>query len=98
MGNQFLDQYSLLHYASGVLAFHWGITPFAWFLSHAAFEFVENTEPGMKFINGYLTWWPGGKPFADSALNMLGDNLSAAAGYWSAHYLDKKGKEWGWYS
>ena len=89
MGKQLLDQYSLLHYASGVMAYHWGFEPLAWFLSHAAFEFVENTEGGMGFINQYLTWWPGGKPYADSALNMLGDNLAAAAGYWCAHYLDK---------
>ena len=46
MGKQLLDQYSLLHYASGVMAYHWGFEPLAWFLSHAAFEFVENTEGG----------------------------------------------------
>ena len=97
MGNQFLDQYSLLHYASGVMAFHWGISPLAWFLTHAAFEFAENTVPGMKFINTHLTWWPGGKPKADSMMNILGDNLSAAAGYWCAYYLDKLGTKWGWY-
>ena len=97
MGNLFLDQYSLLHYASGVMAFHWGLQPLTFFLAHVAFEFAENSLPGMNFINENLTWWPGGKPHADSFLNMVGDNVSAAVGYWSAYYLDKLGKEYGWY-
>lgn len=97
MGNQLLDQYSLLHFASGVVAFHWGLEPLTWFLAHASFEFAENTVPGMNFINKYLTWWPGGKPKADEFLNIIGDNLSAV-GYWSAHYLNKLGDKYGWYS
>ena len=98
MGNQLLDQYSLLHFARGVVAFHWGLEPLTWFLAHASFEFAENTVPGMSFINKYLTWWPGGKPKADEFLNIIGDNLSAAVGYWSAHYLNKLGDKYGWYS
>ena len=50
MGKQLLDQYSLLHYGSGIMAYHLGLEPLLWFLSHAAFEFVENTEGGMNFI------------------------------------------------
>ena len=82
MGNQFLDQYSILHFATGAIAYFWGVPALPWFLVHVPFEIAENTKPGMNFINNNLTWWPGGKPYADSALNMLGDNLSAAAGYW----------------
>lgn len=98
MGKQLLDQYSLLHFASGVMAFHFGLEPLTWFVGHLVFEFAENTVPGMKFINGYLTFWPGGKPKADTLLNIVGDNISAAVGYWSAHYLDAIGKKFGWYS
>ena len=97
MGNQLLDQYSLLHYASGVVAYYWGLKPLTFFLSHLAFEIGENTTLGMKFINQHLTWWPGGKPRADTLTNMVGDNLSAAAGYWCAYFLDSYGIRQGWY-
>ncbi len=97
MGNNFLDQYSLLHYAAGVIAFFWNVGPWTWLFAHAAFECVENTGPGMKFINTHLTWWPGGKPRADSLLNIVGDNLSAIAGWWCAKHLNDVGKRRGWY-
>lgn len=98
MGKQFLDQYSLLHYASGIIAYYWGLSPLTFFLTHVGFELAENTTAGMKFINQNITWWPGGKPQADSFLNILGDNLSAAAGYWCGFYLDKVGTTRGWYN
>jgi hypothetical protein len=86
MGKRFLDQYSLLHWASGVVAYHWGVPPLHWFLAHAAFELVENTAAGMRFINN-LVFWPGGKPRADSPRNIFGDNLSAMFGWFCAHFL-----------
>ena len=70
MGLNFLDQYSLLHYATGVMAYFWGIPPLPFFLAHVGFEAAENTETGMEFINRNLTWWPGGKPRADSFSNI----------------------------
>ena len=89
MGQRFLDQYSVLHYAQGVIAYFLNTPPFLWFISHATFEFLENTGPGMHFINTVLKdAWPGGKPEADSVLNVLGDNLAAQVGYWSARSLD----------
>ena len=90
MGKQFLDQYSLLHACQGVIAYFFGTPPFTWFVSHATFEFLENSGPGMHVINKYLTFWPGGKPEPDEPINILGDNLSAAAGYWFARCVDKK--------
>ena len=98
MGQQFLDQYSILHFSSGAIAYFWGIDFFKWFVIHASFEVVENTEAGMKFINENLTWWPGGKPKADKMLNVLGDNAAALFGWWVASQLDKTGKEKKWYS
>ena len=58
MGKQFLDQYSLLHYASGIVAYFWGLSPLTFFLTHVGFELAENSTVGMKFINQNLTWWP----------------------------------------
>ena len=97
MGKQFLDQYSLLHYASGVVAYFWGLEPLTFFLLHVGFELAENSTVGMNFINQHLKFWPGGKPYPDSFANILGDNLSAACGYWSGYYLDQAGRKQGWY-
>jgi len=97
MGVQFLDQYSLLHFSSGVVAYNFGIPFIHWFVIHLGFELGENTEIGMKFINQYLTFWPGGKPRKDEPINVLGDNLSAIVGWYSAKLLDDCGKKQGWY-
>ena len=80
MGKQLLDQYSLLHFSTGVAAYFWGVPPFNWFLAHVTFEAVENTEAGMRFINQNVSWWPGGKPKRDELINILGDNISAMLG------------------
>ena len=97
MGNQLLDQYSLLHFATGVVAYFWNIGFITWAFFHGAFELIENTPQGMKFINKNLTWWPGGKPKADAWINIIGDNLSAIAGWYCAERLDEMGKRRGWY-
>ena len=96
MGNQFLDQYSVLHWASGVIAYFWGVPAATWFIAHVGFEVAENTEAGMKFINNF-SWWPGGKPRADEFINIVGDNVSAMAGWWCAYQLDEMGKREKWY-
>ena len=98
MGNQLLDQYSVLHFACGVIAYFWGVPAATWFFAHAAFEVAENTAAGMAFINKSLTWWPGGKPRADDFMNIVGDNLSAMVGWWTAAKLDELGKSRGWYT
>ena len=98
MGIYLFDQYSLLHFASGVIAYFFGINWVVWFLLHSLFEFVENTNAGMALINNYLTFWPGGKPYPDSFLNNIGDTISAMAGWVLAMYLDKVGVEKKWYT
>ena len=86
MGKQFLDQYSLLHFSQGIIAYFLGTPPFTWFVSHATFEFLENSGPGILLINKYLTFWPGGKPEADSAINILGEDrvkwVHPDCGFW----------------
>ena len=52
---------------------------------HTLFETVENTQFGMNFINKYITFWPGGKPTADSFINIIGDTVSACG--WLSAYL-----------
>ena len=97
MGNQFLDQYSILHFATGCIAYFWGVPALPWFLAHVTFEIAENTKPGMDFINNNMAWWPGGKPRADNLENIVGDNFATMIGWWAAYKLDEIGKREHWY-
>tara|TARA_B100001113_G_C20992262_1_gene571053 strand:+ start:434 stop:919 length:486 start_codon:yes stop_codon:yes gene_type:complete len=98
MGYQMFDQFTYLHFASGIVAYFWGVSLRLWFLVHTFFEIIENTNVGMKLINQYVKIWPGeGKPEADSAGNMIGDTISATLGWASAYFLDRLGYERGWY-
>jgi len=88
MGVELLDKYSLLHFATGVIAYHWSVPIIHWFIAHGSFELLENTEEGMNIINK-ITLWPGGKQRADSWTNMVGDHICALAGWFAADTLDK---------
>ena len=84
------DKYSLLHFASGIIAYFWGVSFKTWMILHVLFEYLENTRVGMKFINDYFKLWPGGKSKADSFENsMIGDNISAALGWIVSRAIDK---------
>ena len=97
MGKRNLDQFTYLHFASGIIAYFWGVSLSTWMIFHFAFEMAENTGMGMMVINKYLKFWPGGKPHADSLVNIVGDNIDAALGWMSAYYLDEFGTRMGWY-
>jgi hypothetical protein len=54
------------------------------------FEYVENTKIGIHFINTYIPAWPGGKYQKESFMNsMIGDNISAVAGWAFASFVEK---------
>lgn len=86
MGTVLADAYSLLHFSVGVLARHWAVGFWIFFIVHTLFEIVENTGPGMHFINTYIKAWPGGKSHADSTLNRIGDTAFAMLGWLIADY------------
>lgn len=86
MGTKFTDKYSLLHFATGIVAFYWNIGLNMWIFLHILFEYVENTTSGMFIINKYITYWPGGKNFADSITNSIGDTIYAILGWLLAKY------------
>lgn len=88
MGVYFTDEYSLLHLATGIVAYYWGISFTAWFVAHAAFELIENTEYVMRVIR-LITLWPGGKSRADTGLNSTGDQFYSCMGWGLAHYSSK---------
>ena len=87
------DEFSLLHFASGIVAYFWGVPFFWWLIIHTVFEYIENTNMGMKFINNYAHFWPGGGHKKETFVNsMIGDNISAAAGWALAALVEKRGK------
>lgn len=88
MGLLLFDQYTYLHFASGIVAFFWGISLSNWMILHMIFELAENTKTGLYFINRF-TFWPGGKPYKDSLMNILGDNIGTLLGWLSALAVEK---------
>jgi len=44
-----------------------------------------------------MVFWPGGKPYAYSKINSVGDTIGALLGWASAYGLDKYGETRGWY-
>jgi hypothetical protein len=100
MGEYFFDQYSILHMASGVIAYFFGIKLYIWIIIHILFEIIENQPIFIKFNNEYLKWfWPGGKEKPDSFVNsMIGDNFFAISGWLVSYGLDKYYKEPNWFN
>jgi hypothetical protein len=96
MGSYLFDQYSLLHFAVGVVMYFWGISLYTWNMIHIFYEFIENTQIGINFIDQYITWWPGGKKHSDTIVNNVGDIISGAIGWYSAQWLDYYGKVHHW--
>lgn len=80
MGTDWLDEYTPLHFAVGVICYYWGVSLVTLTLLHILFELVENTEKGMAFIRSFPLW-PGGKSHADSWNNQVSDTLASAAGW-----------------
>jgi hypothetical protein len=97
MGFRLFDQYTLLHIASSIVAYYWGLSFTEWMIVHTLFELAENTEIGIHFINHYLSMWPGGKQGPDGWLNMTGDTIAAVFGWYIAYSLDEYGSSNGWY-
>lgn len=93
MGVYFTDQYSLLHFSSGVIAYFFGINIWAWFLLHLLFEMIENTTTGVKFIDEKIPFWPGGKRAPDSAINSIGDVFYGMVGFLIAKKLEERLKK-----
>lgn len=91
MGTNLIDQYSLLHFATGIVAYFWGLNLYQWFYIHLLFELIENTNTGMYIINIYFKdIWPGGKPTSDSFINSIGDTIFSILGWVLADYISAK--------
>lgn len=98
MGINFMDQYSLLHFAVGIIVYFWGVSLPNWFIMHTLFELLENSNIGINIINTlFKDVWPGGKDYADSTLNTIGDGVFAILGWLFAWYVDYYGSKLGLY-
>ena len=103
MGRYFMDQYSLLHISTGIMCYFWNMSLITSVMIHLAFELLENTQLGMHIINTYLSdfgffRWPGGKPYADSTINVFGDNVFFTGGWILAKFVDWYGSKKGYYT
>lgn len=99
MGINFIDQYSLLHFAVGIICYFFGFSFINFNILHIIFEYIENTEFGMIIINTYFKdIWPGGKFKADSLLNSTGDIIFGAMGWILAYIVDKYATKYGLYA
>ena len=88
MGTQAFDRYSLLHLASGIVSFYWGLSLILSLVVHTVFEVLENTKYGVHIIDNYLSekalgvfGWPGGKKKPDTVINSVGDTIAFALGW-----------------
>jgi hypothetical protein len=87
MGFSFYDQYSLLHFATGVVAFFWGLSIETWIVLNIIFEITENSQIGYKLIKDRIKEWPGSKPSPDSKINSVMDIIFGIIGYLVAKKL-----------
>lgn len=84
MGVYFTDKFSLLHFASGIIAYYWNITFINWVLIHSLYELIENRPTIVKLIDR-IPIWPGGKKSSDSIINSIGDSFYALLGWIFTH-------------
>ena len=101
MGEKIADQYSLLHFSVGTVAYFLKFSFLTALILHLLFEYFENTENGVKIINRYIIKpgvfkWPGEKRKPDSYINSLFDNLFFIFGWILAFMLDKYGQKNKW--
>lgn len=88
MGKAWLDEYTPLHVAVGVIAYYWGVSLINLTLLHIVFELLENTEKGMELIRSFPLW-PGGKTHADSWNNQVSDVIASGIGWLFSYQLFK---------
>ena len=85
---QILDQYSYLHFASGVTAYFVGFRLKTWFIIHLGVDLLENSPPGIYLIKKYLYYFWRPREGSDPAWNIVADNVLALVGWISAYYLE----------
>ena len=81
-----LDQYSLFHFAIGIIFYFFGISlPFL-LLKYTIFIILENTKNGIKFMNKYMKFWPDKKK--DDVIGSIRNLFLAFFGWYSSKLLN----------
>lgn len=73
-----LDEWSIVHASGGIIAAQTGVTLPQFLVLHTIFEIVENADKG-KGLLSKIGWDRKG---GDTFTNVLGDTISAAAGWY----------------
>ena len=73
-----LDEWSFVHFAGGIVGAQTGLSLPLFLVLHTLFEIVENTDKG----SGPLSKIGWDRTDGDTMVNVLGDTLSAAAGWY----------------
>ena len=100
MRSKIFDQFTYLHFASGIISYFWGISFILLLIIHTIYEYLETTQFGIYIINNYFgkIWPGGGKHKSEGLNNAIGDTIGAIFGWISAYYLDNLGNKYQWYS
>jgi len=80
------DEWSLVHFTSGYIIGTMNIVGLIGFLGlHTLFEMWENSEVGIEYLQnfGFRIY------YGDSKINILGDTISATAGFLVANKVRK---------
>lgn len=101
MGTQALDQYSFLHFSTGVIAYFFNVPLWVWFIINIIFEIFENSVFGMRILDN-LSFYPGvesGIPLKpEIKINIVCDVLCCILGWCVAYCVDYLGKKYLWYN
>lgn len=87
MGSIFFDEFTLLHFATGIVAQYWSMPLWLWILVNIVYEWIENTKWGMHFITHNFKLWPGGKLESDTMVNRISDIFSGILGWLVAYWV-----------
>jgi len=98
MGYNMFDQYSLVHFSTGVLAYFCHIPLIVWLILHTLFEILECSKVGIEFSEKYLTFLGWGKYEPDNLINTIGDTISTLLGWLCAYLIDYYGTKYKWYT
>jgi len=90
MGEYFFDEFSLLHFASGIILQFFSFSFNVHLLIHILFEILENTQYGIYLINKLYKITPDLiKTEPDSLINSFGDIFFGIVGWIIAYYFRK---------
>lgn len=82
-----IDQFSYLHFASGITAYFFGFKLKNWMLLHLAFDIFDNSNWGIQFVQKYVSFLKQPRYGSDPPLNIIVDNIISVLGWVSAYYL-----------